>query len=346
MTRIVKQYDDARAQAAREAELARVETMRPKPLLENGGVSYYSSTDDAALAWAMEYNPKSVANGIEYGGLIYQSTLGYYCGPTSSGNAKSVNIWQGFDDDGYLAGDPIAGFVHTHGSYTNSGNANMSDIDITTGKPGDTGVVMNLNDWRKYHLDANGITNLDYLTSGFVANANGELQKLVITRDQYNAMGSHGAAITDRRYISIVSTGIPSANDKLVQEVVRMILASIFESSFSNRSHGFMPGKSCHTALTQIQDTFTGANWFVEGDIEACFDSFDHHVIIGLLRQRIEDEPFISLMWKFLKAGYMEQWEYHKTYDGVPQGSGISPILSNIYLSELDNLLLGIRYGR
>jgi retron-type reverse transcriptase len=55
--------------------------------------------------------------------------------------------------------------------------------------------------------------------------------------------------------------GIPSANDKLVQEVVRMILASIFEPSFSNRSHGFMPGKSCHTALTQIQDTFTGANW-------------------------------------------------------------------------------------
>jgi len=130
--------------------------------------------------------------------------------------------------------------------------------------------------------------------------------------------------------------GITSANDKLIQEVVRMILESIFEPNFSNQAHGFRPYKSCHTALIQIQDTFTGVHWFVEGDIEACFDSFDHHVVINLLRQRIEDEPFISLMWKFLKAGYMEQWEYNKTYDGVPQGSGISPILSNIYLSELD----------
>jgi len=133
--------------------------------------------------------------------------------------------------------------------------------------------------------------------------------------------------------------GIMSANDKLVQEVVRMILESIYEPNFSNNSHGFRPNKSCHTALLQIQDTFTGVNWFVEGDIEACFDSFDHQVIIGLLRRRIDDEPFIALMWKFLKAGYMEQWEYNKTYDGVPQGSGISPILSSIYLNELDTFI-------
>ena len=130
--------------------------------------------------------------------------------------------------------------------------------------------------------------------------------------------------------------GISSGNDKLVQEIVRMILESIFEQTFSYRSHGFRPQKSCHTALLQIQDTFTGTRWFVEGDIEACFDSFNHHVIIELLKRRIDDEVFISLMWKFLKAGYMEQWELHKTYDGVPQGSGISPILANIYLNELD----------
>lgn len=130
--------------------------------------------------------------------------------------------------------------------------------------------------------------------------------------------------------------GIPSGDDKLIQEVVRMILASIYEQNFSNRSHGFRPKRSCHTALKQIQNTFTGVKWFVEGDIEACFDSFDHHVIMRLLRSRIDDEPFINLMWKFMKAGYMEQWEYHGTYDGVPQGSGISPIISNIYLNELD----------
>ena len=85
-----------------------------------------------------------------------------------------------------------------------------------------------------------------------------------------------------------------------------------------------------------MQRTFTGAKWFVEGDIKACFDDFDHHVLIDILRRRIDDEAFIALMWKFLKAGYMEQWEYHKTYSGTPQGSGISPILANIYLNELD----------
>ncbi|WP_147539344.1 reverse transcriptase/maturase family protein [Anaerotruncus rubiinfantis] len=133
--------------------------------------------------------------------------------------------------------------------------------------------------------------------------------------------------------------GIPSGDDKLVQEVVRMILESIFEPNFSKRSHGSRPKKSCHTALKQIHDTFTGAHWFVEGDIEACFNSFDHHELINLLRRRIDDETFIALMWKFMKAGYMEQWQYHKTYCGTPQGSGISPILANIYLDELDKFM-------
>jgi len=137
--------------------------------------------------------------------------------------------------------------------------------------------------------------------------------------------------------------GIPSANDKLVQEIVRMILESIFEMGFSRNSHGFRPKRSCQTALKQIQDTFTGAHWFIEGDIEACFDSFDHHVLIDLLRRRIDDEAFIALVWKFLKAGYMEQWQYHKTYCGTPQGSGISPILANIYLDELDGFMAGYK---
>jgi group II intron reverse transcriptase/maturase len=133
--------------------------------------------------------------------------------------------------------------------------------------------------------------------------------------------------------------GIPSGDDKLLQEVVRMILESIYEPNFLKSSHGFRPKRSCHTALKQIHDTFTGTHWFVEGDIEACFDSFDHHVLIELLRKRIDDEAFITLMWKFLKAGYMEQWQYHKTYCGTPQGSGISPILANIYLDELDRYM-------
>ena len=130
--------------------------------------------------------------------------------------------------------------------------------------------------------------------------------------------------------------GIPSSDDKLIQEIIRMILEAIYEPTFSNNSHGFRPNRSCHTALKEITTLFTGAKWIIEGDIKACFDSFDHHVTIELLRKRIKDEAFISLMWKFLRAGYMEQWEYHKTYSGSPQGSGMSPILANIYLHELD----------
>lgn len=139
--------------------------------------------------------------------------------------------------------------------------------------------------------------------------------------------------------------GIPSGDDKLVQEVVRMILESIYEPTFSDQSHGFRPKRSCHTALEQLQRTFAGINWFVEGDIQACFDSFDHHVLIDILRRRIDDEAFITLMWKFLKAGYMEQWQYHKTYCGTPQGSGISPILANIYLHELDTHMKEYKAG-
>ena len=133
--------------------------------------------------------------------------------------------------------------------------------------------------------------------------------------------------------------GIPSADDKLVQEVVRMILESIWEGNFSNNSHGFRPKRSCHTALKHIDINFKGAKWFIEGDIKACFDCFDHHVLISALRKRIDDEYFIALIWKFLKAGYMEQWNYHYTYSGTPQGSGVSSILANIYLDMLDEYI-------
>lgn len=106
--------------------------------------------------------------------------------------------------------------------------------------------------------------------------------------------------------------------------------------SFTKKSHGFRPERSCHTALMQVKSIFTGAKWFIEGDIKACFDSFDHHILVKILRRRIKDESFIELIWKLLKAGYLEDWKYVNSYSGIPQGSGCSPILANIYLSELD----------
>lgn len=114
--------------------------------------------------------------------------------------------------------------------------------------------------------------------------------------------------------------GIPSFDDKLVQEVLRMILESIYENSFEKTSHRFRPDKSCHTALNQIQRNFTGTKWFVEGDIKGFFDNINHNKMIGVLSKRIKDELFLRLIRKFLKAGYLEDWTYHKTYSGTPQG--------------------------
>lgn len=130
--------------------------------------------------------------------------------------------------------------------------------------------------------------------------------------------------------------GIPSFRDKLVQDAIRQILEAIYEPVFSDHSHGFRPNRSCHTALKEISRSFRSTKWFVEGDIKGCFDNIDHNVLLNILSEKIKDSKFINLIGKFLKAGYMEDWQYHKTYSGTPQGGILSPILANIYLHELD----------
>lgn len=133
--------------------------------------------------------------------------------------------------------------------------------------------------------------------------------------------------------------GIPSFEDKLVQEVVRLLLEAIYEGHFEGTSHGFRPHRSCHTALGMIQKSFAGAKWFIEGDIKGFFDNIDHNVLISILRERISDERFLRLIRKFLNAGYVEDWKYNKTYSGTPQGGIISPMLANIYLDKFDKYI-------
>ena len=133
--------------------------------------------------------------------------------------------------------------------------------------------------------------------------------------------------------------GIPSFDDKLIQEIIRMMLQAIYEGYFEKCSHGFRPKKSCHTALDSIQKSFSGAKWFIEGDIKGFFDNIDHKIMIGILSKRIKDEKFLRLINKFLRAGYLEEWQYHNSYSGTPQGGIISPILANIYLDEFDKYM-------
>ncbi|RGD47204.1 reverse transcriptase domain-containing protein [Bacteroides sp. AM16-13] len=133
--------------------------------------------------------------------------------------------------------------------------------------------------------------------------------------------------------------GIPAFDDKLVHEVVRMILESIYEGHFEKCSHGFRPHRSCHTALASIHEGFDGTRWFIEGDIKGFFDNIDHDVMIGILAERISDQRFLRLIRKFLNAGYMEKWQFYNTYSGAPQGGVVSPILANIYLDKLDKYM-------
>ena len=137
--------------------------------------------------------------------------------------------------------------------------------------------------------------------------------------------------------------GIPTFTDKLVQEVLRMILEAVYEPIFLDVSHGFRPKRSCHTALKQLRREFNGTRWFVEGDIKSCFDNINHAVLVGLLSNKIKDARITKLIYKFLKAGYLENWQYHKTYSGTPQGGIISPLLANIYLHELDKFVMKLK---
>jgi retron-type reverse transcriptase len=133
--------------------------------------------------------------------------------------------------------------------------------------------------------------------------------------------------------------GIPTFTDKLVQEVLRMILEAVYEPTFLSCSHGFRPGRSCHTALKELKHRFTGVRWFVEGDIKGCFDNIDHAALVGIIGSKIKDARLIKLIYKFLKAGYMEDWRYNNTHSGTPQGGIVSPLLANIYLHEFDKFV-------
>jgi group II intron reverse transcriptase/maturase len=133
--------------------------------------------------------------------------------------------------------------------------------------------------------------------------------------------------------------GLPTWTDKLVGEVVRLLLEAYYEPQFSARSHGFRSGRGCHTALDEIASTWTGTTWFIEGDIADCFGSLDHEIMLATLAERIHDGRFLSLVGGMLRAGYLEDWRWHATHSGAPQGGVVSPILSNIYLDRLDTFV-------
>jgi group II intron reverse transcriptase/maturase len=130
--------------------------------------------------------------------------------------------------------------------------------------------------------------------------------------------------------------GVTAWSDKLLQEVIRSILEAYYEPQFSDHAHGLRPGRGCHSALREIQHTWIGTRWFIEGDIASCFDTISHEVLGAILVEKIHDKRFLRLVQQLLQAGYLEQWTYHRTLSGTPQGAVVSPILANILLDRLD----------
>src|SRR6266478_463716 len=133
--------------------------------------------------------------------------------------------------------------------------------------------------------------------------------------------------------------GMPTWSDKLVGEVVRLLLEAFYDPQFPDSSHGFRKSRGCHTALREIGSTWTGTTWFIEGDISDCFGSLDHEILLGILAEKIHDNRFLRLIRNMLKAGYLEDWDYRDTPSGVPQGGTVSPILSNVYLDKFDTFV-------
>ncbi|WP_189390160.1 reverse transcriptase/maturase family protein [Streptomyces sp. SDr-06] len=133
--------------------------------------------------------------------------------------------------------------------------------------------------------------------------------------------------------------GITTWSDKLVGEVVRLLLETYYEPTFSDRSHGFRPRRGCHTALCEVTQTWTGTAWFIEADIADCFGSLDHQVLLSILGEKIHDRRFLRLVRNMLTAGYLEDWRWGATLSGAPQGGVASPVLSNIYLHKLDEFV-------
>lgn len=133
--------------------------------------------------------------------------------------------------------------------------------------------------------------------------------------------------------------GLPTWSDKLVGEVIRLLLEAYYEPTFSDRSHGFRPRKGCHTALREVTHTWKGTTWFIEADVVDCFGSLDHEVMLSTLAETIHDERFLRLLRYMLEAGYLEDWVWNATLSGAPQGGVVSPVLSNIYLNRLDQFV-------
>lgn len=171
------------------------------------------------------------------------------------------------------------------------------------------------------------------------------LKSLILLRDfvltsKYKWIGSRRIEIPKPGKKGIRPLSIPASSDKIVQEVIRLILEPIFELSFSNLSHGFRKGRSCHTALGQIDRDFKPIKWVIEGDIQKYFDTVNHEILMNKIEEKMKDPLLLKLIKTGLKAKVFLPNKTNLISElGVPQGGILSPLLSNIYLDCFDKYI-------
>ena len=143
--------------------------------------------------------------------------------------------------------------------------------------------------------------------------------------------------------------GIPTVLDRLIQQAVMQVLQRQWDSTFSDHSYGFRPGRSAHQAVAQAQQYIAaGYGWVIDLDLEKFFDRVNHDKLMGQIAKRVEDKRLLKLIRAFLNAGVMENGLVSPSVEGTPQGGPLSPLLSNLVLDELDRELerRGHRYVR
>jgi group II intron reverse transcriptase/maturase len=134
--------------------------------------------------------------------------------------------------------------------------------------------------------------------------------------------------------------GIPTAQDRVVQQMLKIALEPLFEPHFSQESYGFRPGRSVHDAMARAAEHVSaGGEWVVDMDLERFFDRVNHDILMSKLAKVITDKRVLKLVRRFLNAGVMDGGVAIRVHEGTPQGGPLSPLLANIMLDGLDKEL-------
>jgi RNA-directed DNA polymerase len=134
--------------------------------------------------------------------------------------------------------------------------------------------------------------------------------------------------------------GIPTVVDRLIQQAIQQVLTPIFDPYFSESSYGFRPGRSAHQAVLAAKEYVqTGRRWVVDIDLEKFFDRVNHDILMSRIARKVKDKRLLRIIRRYLQAGVMENGLASQRVEGTPQGSPLSPLLSNILLDDLDKEL-------